>query len=72
METIRYYREVKLPKRAKYCVWPMCEENMHEDHIAVEPFEITEEEIVDVLLTHYHVSTPEVMAQAILSKLKNG
>ena len=40
--------------------------------IWLEPIEITEEEIVDVLLIHYHVSTPEEMAKAILSKLKNG
>ena len=38
----------------------------------LEPIEITEAVLVDVLLTHYNVSTPEEMAQAILSKLKNG
>ena len=35
-----------------------------------EPIEITEEEIIDILLTHFNVSPPEVMAKAILSKLR--
>ena len=44
---MKLYREVTEGK-ARYCAWPMTKETMHEDHIPIEPIEITEEEIIAI------------------------
>ena len=38
---MKLYREVK-NRKADYCAWPINEDLIHEDHVPIEPIEITE------------------------------
>jgi len=46
---MKLFREVK-NRKADYCAWPINEDLIHEDHVPIEPIDITEEALAQFMI----------------------